>query len=174
VIVANSALGEGAGKAMGAILALLLISTVSAMTMAGPRVLQMIGEDFSLFAKLAQCNKQGIPVTAIVCQGLLAIFFIISATFESVLVFSSFVLGINTLFAVLGVFMLRYRKLTIAGAYTTFAYPIAPLIYLGVTLWTLVYVLLSRPQEGLLGLGIIVTGALIYLLSAQNNKANAE
>jgi APA family basic amino acid/polyamine antiporter len=91
-----------------------------------------------------------------------------------VLVFSSFVLGINTLFAVLGVFILRYRKLTISGAYTTFAYPIAPLIYLGVTLWTLVYVLLSRPQEGLLGLGIIVTGALIYLLSAQNNKANAD
>jgi APA family basic amino acid/polyamine antiporter len=174
VIVANSALGDSAGKAMGAILALLLISTVSAMTMAGPRVLQMIGQDFSLFAKLAQCNKQGIPVTAIVCQGLLAIFFIISATFESVLVFSSFVLGINTLFSVLGVFMLRYRKLNIAGAYKTFAYPIAPLIYLGVTLWTLAYVLLSRPQEGLLGLGIIVTGALIYRLSAQNNKANAE
>ncbi|WP_339339274.1 hypothetical protein, partial [uncultured Oceanicoccus sp.] len=35
---------------------------------------------------------------------------------------------INTLFAVLSVFMLRYRKLTIAGAYTTFAYPIAPLV----------------------------------------------
>ena len=174
VIVANSALGDSAGKAMGAILALLLISTVSAMTMAGPRVLQMIGQDFRLFAKLAQCNKQGIPVIAILCQGLLAIFFIISATFESVLVFSSFVLGINTLFSVLGVFMLRYRKLNIAGAYKTFAYPIAPLIYLGVTLWTLAYVLLSRPQEGLLGLGIIVTGALIYRLSAQRNKIGPE
>ena len=174
VIVANSALGDSAGKAMGAILALLLISTVSAMTMAGPRVLQMIGQDFRLFAKLAQCNKQGIPVIAILCQGLLAIFFIISATFESVLVFSSFVLGINTLFSVLGVFMLRYRKLNIAGAYKTFAYPIAPLIYLGVTLWTLAYVLLSRPQEGLLGLGIIITGALIYRLSAQNDKAHSQ
>ena len=81
---------------------------------------------------------------------------------------------INTLFAVLSVFILRYGKLTIAGAYTTFAYPIAPLIYLGVTLWTLVYVLLSRPQEGLLGLGIIVTGAMIYLLSAQRNKIGPE
>ena len=57
VIVADAALGDNAGKVMGAVLALLLISTVSAMTMAGPRVLQVIGEDFKVFAKLAGCNR---------------------------------------------------------------------------------------------------------------------
>ena len=173
VIVADSALGGGAGKVMGAVLALLLVSTVSAMTMAGPRVLQMIGEDFKVFSKLAKCNDQGIPVLAILFQGMLAIFFIVSATFESVLIFSSFVLGINTVFSVLGVFVLRYKKLNITGAYKTFAYPIAPLIYLGVTLWTLVYVLLARPQEGLMGLGIIVAGAVIYYLSADKTAQDS-
>jgi len=166
VIVANHALGENAGRAMGAMLALLLISTVSAMTMAGPRVLQVIGEDFKLFAALARNNKHGVPMTAIIFQGLLAILFILSATFESVLIFSSFVLGVNTLFSVLGVFVLRWRKMNIAGAYKTFAYPFAPLIYLGVTLWTLVYVLISRPIEGWIGVGMIIVGALIYFLSA--------
>ena len=107
VIVADHALGENAGRAMGAMLALLLISTVSAMTMAGPRVLQVIGEDFNLFAALARNNKHGVPMTAIIFQGLLALIFILSATFESVLIFSSFVLGVNTLFSVLGVFVLR-------------------------------------------------------------------
>ena len=171
VIVANYALGDNAGRVMGVILAVLLISTVSAMTMAGPRVLQVIGEDFPVFSKLATCNKQGIPVTAIICQGVLALFFILSSTFESVLVFSSFVLGVNTLFAVLGVFVLRLRKLGIKGAYKTFAYPLAPLIYLGVTLWTLIYVLISRPQEGWLGLAIIALGAIIYTVSAQSQDS---
>lgn len=170
VIVADAALGNNAGKVMGAVLAVLLISTVSAMTIAGPRVLQVIGEDFKVFAKLAQCNKQGIPATAVVFQGGLAVFFILSATFESVLIFSSFVLGINTLFAVLGVFVLRYKRLNIPGAYKTFAYPLAPLIYLSVTVWTLAYVLISRPQEGLLGLGIIALGAVTYILSDRANK----
>ena len=100
-------------------------------------------------------------------------FFIISATFESVLIFSSFVLGVNTLFSVLGVFVLRYKKLNIAGAYKTFAYPVAPLIYLSVTLWTLAYVLISRPQEGLLGLGIIALGATIYFLSADKTAQDS-
>ena len=171
VIVANYSLGDTAGRVMGVILAVLLISTVSAMTIAGPRVLQVIGEDFTIFSKLATCNKQGIPVTAIICQGGLALFFIFSSTFESVLVFSSFVLGVNTLFAVLGVFVLRWRKLGIEGAYKTFAYPIAPLIYLGVTLWTLIYVLISRPQEGWLGLAIIALGAIIYSVSAQRQDS---
>ena len=45
-IAARAAFGEVAGGAFGAALALLIISTVSAMTMAGPRVIQVIGEDF--------------------------------------------------------------------------------------------------------------------------------
>lgn len=170
VVVANNALGGNASQIMGGVLALLLISTVSAMTMAGPRVLQVIGEDFTVFSKLAVCNKQGIPVTAILFQGILALFFILSSTFESVLIFSSFVLGVNTLFAVLGVFLMRFRKQGIAGAYRTFAYPFAPLIYLSITLWTLIYVLILRPQEGWLGLAIIILGGLIYACSKRFQK----
>ena len=167
VIVAEHALGNTAGKAMGAILALLLISTVSAMTTAGPRVLKVIGEDFQFFSKLSHLSTNGIPTNAIIFQSLLASSFIISATFESVLVFSSFVLGINTLFAVLGVFVLRYKKLNIDGAYRTFSYPIAPLIYLGVTLWTLIYVSASKPQEAGMGIAIILSGGIIYLFSVK-------
>ncbi|MGB1868597.1 MAG: APC family permease [Porticoccaceae bacterium] len=173
VVVAEAALGGGAGQVMGAVLAVLLISTVSAMTMAGPRVLQMIGEDFTAFSKLAQCNQQGIPVNAVLFQGMLAIFFIVSATFESVLIFSSFVLAINTLFSVLGVFVLRAKQLNIAGAYKTTAYPIAPIIYLSITLWTLTYVLISKPTEALIGLGIIATGGLIYVLSANKTEQDS-
>jgi len=166
VIVADHALGDSAGKAMGLVLALLLISTVSAMTMAGPRVLQVIGEDFRLFSMLSRSNSHGVPMTAIFFQGLLAVIFILSATFESVLIFSSFVLGLNTLFAVLGVFVLRWKKLSIDGAYKTFGYPFAPLIYLSVTVWTLTYVLISRPIEGGIGITMIAVGGLLYKLSA--------
>lgn len=170
VIVADHALGANGGKAMGAVLALLLISTVSAMTMAGPRVLQAIGEDFSLFSKLASLNRHGVPMIAIVFQGALALVFIVSATFESVLIFSSFVLGVNTLFSVIGVFVLRWKKMNIKGAYKTFAYPFAPLTYLSVTLWTLIYVLISRPIEGWIGIAMIAVGAVLYYFSADRSQ----
>ena len=170
VISATSAFGDRGGKLMGAVLAVLLISTVSAMTMAGPRVLQMIGQDFSIFSLLSRENSRGIPSVAIIFQSGLAVTFILSSTFESVLVFSSFVLGINTLFSVFGIFVLRRKKLGVEGAYKTFGYPWVPIVYLSVTLWTLSYVLFSRPQEALVGFGLIAVGGIIYQWSMKKQQ----
>ena len=93
-------------------------------------------------------------------------------TFESVLVFSGFVMGINTFFAVAGVFILRHRE-TPSGSYRTFGYPITPLIYLGLMAWTLMYILINRPQEGWAGLGIVAAGVLFYLISEKLNRDSA-
>ena len=160
-VVAGHAFGEQAAEAMGVVLSLMLISTVSAMILAGPRVLQVIGEDFSAFRFLAGV-RNGVPVKAIIFQSTLTILFIVTGSFESILIFSGFVLGINTLFAVLGVYVLRYRKIGEDSRYRTFGYPFTPAIYLSITLWTLIYILINRPQEAWVGLGLILVGCAVY------------
>jgi APA family basic amino acid/polyamine antiporter len=154
---------------MGVVLATLLISTVSAMVIAGPRVLQVIGEDFRLFRFLSRLNDNQIPMVAIIVQSGLTLFFILTSTFESVLIFSGFVMGVNTFFAVAGVFVLR-RRGTTENAYKTWGYPVTPLIFLGLMAWTLIYILINRPQEGIAGLVIIAIGALLYVVSERANK----
>ena len=172
VIVARSAFGETGAMVMGIMLATLLVSTVSAMVIAGPRVLQVIGEDFRLFRIMARKSSEQIPVIAVLVQSGVTLIFILTSTFESVLVFSGFVMGVNTFFAVAGVFKLR-RRGTITGAYRTFGYPITPLIYLGLMAWTLIFILINRPQEGWAGLGIIAAGVLLYLVSDKLNRNSA-
>ncbi|MDC6450093.1 amino acid permease [Pseudomonadales bacterium] len=164
VIVAEQALGEVGGSVMGGLLSLMLISTVSAMVLAGPRVLQVIGEDFKIFSFLSTV-RQGVPIVAILFQSAIALGFILSSTFESVLVFAGFVMGLNTVFTVAGVFVLRFRKIGEEGIYRTWGYPVTPLIYLGLTIWTLTYILINRPEEGLNGLALIGTGLVVYYLS---------
>ena len=164
-IAAQAAFGELGGRFTGLVLALLLVSTVSAMTLAGPRVLQVIGEDFKALAFLAITNEDGIPGRAIYVQSGLAILFILSSTFESILVFAGFTLALNSFATVLGVFVLRYRQPDLPRPYRTFLFPLPPLIYLSLTGWTLWFVLLNRPVEGLFGLGIIGSGLAIYFLS---------
>ena len=166
VIVAEQALGEVGGSVMGALLSLMLISTVSAMVLAGPRVLQVIGEDFKIFSFLSTV-RQGVPIVAILFQSAIALGFILSSTFESVLVFAGFVMGLNTVFTVAGVFVLRFRKIGEEGIYRTWGYPVTPLIYLGLTIWTLTYILINRPEEGLNGLALIGTGLVVYYLSSR-------
>jgi APA family basic amino acid/polyamine antiporter len=164
-IAAQAAFGELGGRFTGLILAALLISTVSAMTLAGPRVLQVIGEDFEALGFLAKKNRDGIPSIAIYVQSALAILFILSSTFESILVFAGFTLALNSFATVLGVFVLRWRQPELHRPYRTFLYPLPPLIYLSLTGWTLWFVLLNRPVEGLFGLGIIGSGLAVYFLS---------
>jgi APA family basic amino acid/polyamine antiporter len=52
------------------------------------------------------------------------------------------------------------------------AAPLTPLIYLALTGWTLTFVLINKPVEGLFGLGIIGAGLIFYFLSAARNRGD--
>ena len=168
-IAALSAFGDLGGRFTGLVLALLLVSTVSAMTLAGPRVLQVIGEDFHALRFLSQKNADGIPSTAIYFQSFLAVIFILTSSFESILIFAGFTLALNSFAAVLGVFVLRWRQPDLPRPYRTFAYPLTPLVYLALTAWTLIFVLLNKPREGLFGLSVIGAGLIFYFVTAARN-----
>jgi len=164
-IAASYVFGEQGAAIMGTLLALLLVSTVSAMILAGPRVLHVIGEDFPLFHRLSAVNSDGIPVRAIVIQACVALAFLWSASFESILIFSGATMGLNTFFTVLGLFVLRWREPQLHRPYRTWLYPVPPLIFLGITGWTLFYIVMQRPAEALVCLGIIVSGIIFYRIS---------
>ena len=164
-IAAQAAFGDIGGRFTGLILALLLVSTVSAMTIAGPRVLQVIGEDFNALRFLAKMNDDGIPTTAIYLQSTIAIIFILSSTFESILIFAGFTLALNSFATVLSVFVLRWKQPQLDRPYKTFLFPIPPIIYLTLTGWTLWFVLINRPIEVLFSFGIIGSGLIVYCLS---------
>ena len=162
-IAASFVFGEFGAGLMGIAMSLMLISTVSAMVIAGPRVLQMIGEDISLFKPLAKVNSSGIPSRAIICQSALTLLFILTGTFDSILVFAGFTLGLNTFVTVLSLFILRYKQRK-QGTFKVWAFPLPPIIYLALTGWTLNFILLQRPQEALYGLGLIIIGLVAYYL----------
>ena len=105
------------------------------------------------------------PFIAILSVVSLSMVLVLTSSFESVLVFSGFVLSLNTLLTVGGVFRLRALGLLNAERYQTWGYPVTPLLYLGLTLWTLIYILIQRPTEGLMGLLIVAIGGVFYGLT---------
>ncbi|MEL6301644.1 MAG: amino acid permease [Pseudomonadota bacterium] len=171
-IAAEYAFGSGIARIMGVILALLLISTVSAMIIAGPRVYQAIGQDHSLFAVFASTNRFGVPAFAIYFQGVVTIIFIVTSSFEFILKFSGFILALNTLATVVGLFVLRWREPERLRPFRAWGYPVTPIIFLALTGWTLWYVFTDEPLTGLLALGIIAAGLVSYALSARFDSEN--
>lgn len=172
-IAASHAFGVAGGNIMGVILALLFISTASAMIMAGPRTLQCVGQDFPLFGVLSKTNQDGVPYIAIYALGVLSLIFVVSASLEQVLVFAGFTLGISSFLTVLGVFVLRVKEPKLGRPYRIPCYPLPPLVFLLVTGWTLVYILIERPAEALWGMVIIGAGAGLYCVSLLAGKTAA-
>ncbi len=166
-VAASHLLGAAGAAVMGVVLALLLVSTVSAMIMAGPRVLHAIGADHPLFGRLARTNRHGIPATAVLVQAGLALLFVATASFETVLVFSGFILALNSLAAVAGVFVLRRREPGLERPYRAWGYPVTPIVYMGLTIWTLAYLLRTRPEEAWAGLALVVAGLALYRVAGR-------
>ena len=163
-VAARFIFGETGASIMGVVLALLLVSTVSAMTLAGPRVLLVIGQDFAALRFFARTNAHGVPVVAILCQSALAVTLVMTAAFESILVFAGFTLGVSTLCTVASVFVLRWRRPELKRPYRVPLYPLPPLVFLALMAWTLTYLLVQRPMEGLAGVAIIGGGLGFYAL----------
>ena len=109
-ISAKYIFGESGGKLISLIISVLLVSTISSMVIVGPRVIQMIGEDYSIFKVLAKKNNSGIPVIAIVSQSAIALVLLYSSSFEMIITYISFTLTLFTTLTVLGVFILRYQQ----------------------------------------------------------------
>lgn len=165
VIAARHVFGQTGALFTGVVLGVLLISTVSAMTIAGPRVLQMVGQDIKAFRFLAKTNSDGMPTTGVLVQSGLALIFVLTATFDQVLVFAGFTLALNSLLAVGGLFVLRIREPNLERPFKVPLFPVLPIIYLVLTIWTLVYVAIERPQEVAVSAVLIAVGIASYLLS---------
>jgi len=161
-IAARALFGEPGARALTLILSLLLISTVSAMTLAGPRVLQVIGEDLPPFRRLARTTPDGIPAVAILLQSLVAAAFILTGAFERVLVFSGFLLGLVSFATVGTLFVLRWREPALARPYRAWGYPVTPLLYLAVTGWTLWHIVTERPAEAAAGAALVAVGVAAW------------
>lgn len=169
-IAATYIFGPLGADIMGITLALLLVSTVSAMVVAGPRVLHVIGEDYHTFRWLGALNTDGVPARAVYTQAALAVVFIVMASFESILVFSGFVLGLNSLLTVGGLFVFRWREPEAERPYRAWGYPFTPLVYLLLTVWTLAYLAFDRPLEAGVAGALIAAGTVLYLIGGRRTS----
>jgi APA family basic amino acid/polyamine antiporter len=154
--------GEYGGRLMALLITLLLISTVSAMIWIGPRVTMVMGEDYKLLSFLSRKNKYNVPVVAIWVQTGITTVLIVSSTFEKVLIYAGFIMNLFTLLAVIGLFILRIKRPDLTSKYKVTGFPVTPLLFILLSLWTLTYLLLDRPIESILGLVTVLAGLIIF------------
>lgn len=161
-VSATHILGVTGGKIMSIVIALLLVSSISAMIMAGPRIIKSMGEDLPLLSVLSTANKNNVPYVAICAQSGITVILILTARFEAVLTFVGFSLTIFTFLTVLSLFILR-AKYKIATSYKTWGYPVTPILFLAFNGYILYNALSEKPVESLYGLLNVAVGLVLWL-----------
>jgi len=161
---ASALFGANIGKYLGAAIALGILSALSAMILTGPRVYYAMSKDGLFFAVFGRVDrKHKAPVFAIFLQAAIAIFFILTLSFEKLLIYIGFTLALFAMLTVLGLMILRLKSKTPLSPYKTFGYPLTPIIFILGNLWIAYFSIQSRPVTSLWGLLTIAVGIVVYL-----------
>ena len=154
--------GDVGAKIVGLGISILLISTVSSYIFIGPRIMQVMGEDHEYLHFLSKKNDEGIPIVAFSVQLIICMIFILSSSFEQVLLYTGISLIISTTMTVLGLFVLRIRKPKLDRPYKVWGYPFTPAIFIILNIWILFYTFKTQPFESLIGFGIVIISIGLY------------
>jgi APA family basic amino acid/polyamine antiporter len=173
LIAGKHIFGDAGGRFVGALICLGLISSISAMTWIGPRVTMVMGEDIPLLRAFSRRAKNGAPVVAILFQLAVTTLLLMTRSFEAVLEFIQFSLTFCSFLAVLGVIVLRWRQPDLERPYRMWGYPVTPLIFLAVTLFMMVYLVLERPWESLASIATMLLGLGIYAITQVEARRRA-
>lgn len=154
--------GEDGGRWIAALIALGLLSTVSAMVLAGPRVAQTMGEDFPALRALGRAAPGKPPWRAVLLQAAVSLLLLWTASFNQVLTLIGVTLSVCAMAVVIALIRLRIREPALARPYRCFAYPLTPLVFLAGNAWMVVHALRAEPRAAWASLIAVLAGLLIY------------
>lgn len=156
--------GPGIGRWLNGAISVGLLSVISAMILAGPRVYYAMSRDgifFPLFGKVSAVRHT--PAHAIGLQAAIAIAMIVSASYDKLLVYIGFTLSLFAMMTVIGLMRVRRADPGKGPEYRTWGYPVTPLIFIMGNLWIIYFSIKSRPAPVVWGIVTIAAGLGMYL-----------
>lgn len=166
--IAAEAASRALGPAGGAFIAIaILISTfgcVNGLTLAGPRVVYAMARDGLFFRSMAGIHaRYRTPARALVLHGVVAAALTLTGTYSDLLTLTAFSSLLFNILTVIGLFVLRRTQPTLHRPYRAMGYPVLPALYVLVSSFFLVFILIGDPRNSGLGLILTLAGVPAYL-----------
>ena len=165
---AASVIFGGIGASIMAIL--IMVSTFgcnNGLILAGSRLFYAMSKDGLFFKKAGKINQFNVPGIALWIQCLWASALCLTGTYKDLIVFSTFASLLFYILTIAGLFVLRKKEPDTERPYKAFGYPFIPVIYIALTLFICVDLIIYDTKNSCISLIIIVLGLPIYFF---NNK----
>jgi amino acid transporter len=159
--------GNGLAMVVSGLVALALAMCVSALSMTGPQVAARMAND-GLLPRMFAAKAGRPPRVALVAQLLLGLLALWTSTFERILTYVGFTLGLSTLATIVGLCRLRLKE---GSSLPVPGWPWVPALFLAFVLGSTSFTIISRPSEGLVGLGTLALCTGAYFLQRRLARA---
>ena len=171
-LTAGNLFGPSMQTLISLLVAFALLSSISAYIILGPRVYYAMARGGHFFKIAGQIHPVfRTPWKSIIIQGVIASIMVTTGTFDQLLTYLGFSLGIFPLLAVFGVFKLRRQGLS--RVRMPF-YPAAPAFFLVVSTAILVLAYLERPVESTIAILTVAAGIPAYFVFTRRSTAKGD
>jgi len=155
--------GAAGGKVFAFIVIVAVLGSLLGLLMALPRVYYAMASDGVFFKAIATVHPRfGTPARAIAIQAAIASLYVAVGTFNQIIGYFIFVTVLFVGLTVAGLF--RIRRRAPPAAYSTWGYPVTPVLFLVLVAGLLVLLAGNNPVRAALGVGIVALGVPVYLL----------
>ena len=163
--VANAIFGGGGERIVRLLVIVSLPSAVNANVLMGSRVLYSMSRDGLGIPVASRLNARGAPFVAIVATGLVAVAFLATGTFETIIAIAAFFFVANYTTSFLGLIRVRMREPNRPRPYRTFGYPWTTALVLLGSLGFLVSAVVADRRNSMFALGILVLSYPVFRLT---------
>jgi len=172
-LAGRAVFGESGARVIAALVAIGLISAISAMIVAGSRVARTMAEDWPVFRLFA--GGQGVA-RAIGLQLGISLLLLWTQSFSMVIATIGLCLSICAMAVVIALFWLRWREPALPRPFRCWGYPFTPIVFLVLDAWMCWHVAASEPKALVasaltLGAGVLAYGVLIRSRSPHTPSA---
>ncbi len=164
---ADLLLGSGGGGMMSAIVMFSTFGALSGIVLAGPRVYYSMARDGLLFRWVGAIHpKHRTPHFAILLQATWCSVLVLTGTFRALFTRVIYTEWVFFGLMAIGLFLLR-RRGDLAREYSTWGYPVLPILFIVASFAIVLNQLVTNTQESVIGLSFVLAGLPIYYLWAR-------
>lgn len=166
----GAAVGEMVMGPIGAYLmaAAIMVSTFgcnNGLILSYARVSFAMARDGLFFSRMGELNpKTHSPNAALVLQAIWASFLTLTGTYTELLDYIIFAVLLFYVLTIAGLFMLRRKQPNAERPYRAFGYPLLPMLYIVISIFIEVCILVYKPRYTWPGLIIVLLGIPVYWL----------
>jgi APA family basic amino acid/polyamine antiporter len=171
---ASRLFGPHIAGAFSILMACGLLSTVNAMTIAGPRVYYAMARDGQFLRFAEKVHKRWrTPINAVLAQGVCTMLLVFTP-FPQLVIYIGFTLNLFAVMSVASLFVVRRRPEWQRLAAVSFAYPLIPCLFITVGVWMTIEGILQKPFISTLAAATLASGGFLHWQGSKPSKGSSK